>query len=240
MASTKQIYNRIAKEYYHLRTKKYPQGWFYNEMLEMPTTLRLLGNIKGKRILDLGCGPGIYAKILFQKGALIKGTDISDKEVEIARRENPQIEFSIGNAENMIYQNGEFDIVLATLVLEYFKDWSKILREIRRVLKKKGLFIFSMGNPVSNCIRINSKKRAELRREYFKEAKTKSKWWRRVYMTWYHKTYGTIIRLLIKSGFELVNYEDCKPIKKAKKLFPMEYTETTSLPYFCTWVWRKK
>ena len=64
---TKNIYDRIANDYYNIRTNKSTKGWFYNEMLEMPTTLKLLGNIKNKKILDLGCGPGIYAKILSKK-----------------------------------------------------------------------------------------------------------------------------------------------------------------------------
>lgn len=237
---TKQIYNRIAKEYYNLRTKKHPQGWFYNEMLEMPTTLKLLGNIRGKKVLDLGCGPGIYAKILLEKKAKVKGIDISDKEIEIAKGKNPSINFTVGNAEKMPYKNSEFDIVLAALVMEYFENWDKVIYEVKRVLKKRGLFVFSIGNPVTNCIRINHKKRTELKREYFKETQTRSKWWKGVYMDWYHKTYGTIVRVLIKHGFELVNYEDCVPLPRSKKIFPKEYIETTSLPYFCTWVWRKK
>ena len=69
----KKMYDLLAKFYHDLRTKKYPQGWFYNEMLEMPSTLELLGNVKGKKILDFGCGTGIYAKILTKKGAKVSG-----------------------------------------------------------------------------------------------------------------------------------------------------------------------
>ena len=83
---TKETYNRLAKWYYSLRTKKYPSGWFYNELLEMPTTLKMLGNIKGKKILDFGCGPGIYIKVLKKKGAKLKGVDISEKMIKIAKK----------------------------------------------------------------------------------------------------------------------------------------------------------
>jgi len=231
-------YNQIAEEYYHLRTKMHPKGWFYNELLEIPTTLKLLGNIKNKKILDLGCGPGLYARILAKKGAKVKAMDISEKEIEIARKNNPEIEFEVGNAEELPYKNSEFDIVLAALVIEHFDKWDKVLNEVRRVLKKKGIFVFSIGNPVSNCVHI--RKRAKLKREYFKEIENTSKWWNGVKMKWYHKTYGTIIRLLVKNGFELIDYEDCKPLKKAKKLFPEEYNVAISLPYFCAWKLRKK
>ena len=237
---TKNFYNKIAEDYHYLRTKKHPEGWFYNELLEMPTTLKLLGNIKDKKVLDLGCGVGLYTKILIKKRAKVKGFDISEKEIEIARKENPNVEFIIGNAERMPYKNNEFDIVLAALVMEYFKDWDKVLKEVRRVLKKDGIFIFSIGNPVVNCVRAKSASRAMIKRNYFKEGLEKSKWWEGVYMHWYHKKFGTIVRLLVNNGFELEDYEDSYPLKKAKKLFPEDYSTASTLPYFCTWKWRKK
>ena len=75
----KKNYDISAKAYHNLRTIENPQGWFYNELLEMPSTLELLGNVKGKKILDFGCGSGIYAKLLTKKGAKIKGFYISNE-----------------------------------------------------------------------------------------------------------------------------------------------------------------
>ena len=58
-------------------------------------------------------------------------------------------------------------------------------------------------------------------------------------MASYHKTYGTIIKLLRKYRFELLDYEDAFPIRKAKKKFPKDYVMDSLLPYFCVWKWRK-
>ena len=80
----KESYDFMAEYYHDVRTRRNPKGWFYNELLEMPATLELLGNIKGKKILDFGCGTGIYAKILTKKNAKVKGFDISPKMLEIA------------------------------------------------------------------------------------------------------------------------------------------------------------
>ncbi|HSU72961.1 MAG TPA: SAM-dependent methyltransferase, partial [Candidatus Binatia bacterium] len=68
MSVTSRGYNVLAKEYYE--TRKAGQR-VENEYLEMPATLSLLGKVKGKKILDAGCGPGIYARILHNKGARV-------------------------------------------------------------------------------------------------------------------------------------------------------------------------
>lgn len=236
---TKKTYNKIARAYHQFRIEGKK---FHNEYLEMPTTLKLLGNVKGKKILDLGCGTGIYAKILTGRGAKVKGIDISEEEIKIARKEVPKVEFKVGSAEKLPYKNKEFDIVLAALVLEHFKDWNKVLKETHRVLKLNGLFIFSMGNPVVNStkkIKFKGKKFRVIK-DYFKEDLRTTRWWRGVYMGWYHKTFGTIIKSLIENDFSLEDYEDAKPLKKAKKLFPDDYNVTINMPYFCTWKWRRK
>ena len=235
---TKRGYNILAEKYHFLRISGQK---FHNEFLEMPTTLKLLGAVRGKKVLDWGCGTGIYAKILTKKGATVKGIDISNKEIEIAKRENPSVEFKVANAQKLPYRNNEFDIALSALALYYTKDWNPLLKEINRVLKPNGIFVFSEGNPVTDCIGLRGRNtKIEIKRSYFDEkTKVRIPWWGNVVMPWYHKTYGTIIKLLRKNGFELLDYEDSKPIKKAKKLFPKDYAKTSLLPYFCTWKWVK-
>src|SRR3989338_4551471 len=130
-------YDQLAVSYHDLRTKKNPNGWFYNELLEMPATLELLGNVKGKKILDLGCGTGIYAKLLTKKGAKVKGFDISPKMIDIAKKENPNLDLKVGSA-NKIPFNDKFDIVLASLVVHYLSNWDKLLKEVKGVLRQGG------------------------------------------------------------------------------------------------------
>ena len=243
----RKVYEIMAEPYHTHRTKTHPKGWFYNEMLEMPATLSLLGDIKGKKILDFGCGTGIYAKILTKKGAKIKGFDISPKMIKIAREENPNLELKVGSGYKIPFKE-KFDIVIAALVIDYFDNWNKVFREVSRVLKKGGIFVFSGGNPVSECVErvIVGKKRYRVLgiRSYFEEKVHYSDWGypdgRVVRVPGYHKTYETIIKTILKSGFEIVDYKDCYPVKKAKKLFPEDYRTATKSPYFCVWKVKKK
>jgi len=246
-------YDFMAEYYHYLRTKKYTQGWFYNELLEMPTTLELIGNVKGKKILDFGCGTGIYSKLLTKKGAKVKGFDISKKMLEIAKKENPKLDLRQGTGYKIPFKE-KFDIVIAPLVIDYFKDWDKAFKQVSKVLKKGGFFIFSQGNPVSECIK-KVKCRGETlkvlgKKNYFSEKKIYSTWSfdknntgkrdTKIRIPTHHKTYETIIKTIIKNGFEIVNYKDCFPLKKAKKLFPKDYALFSKIPYFCVWKVRKK
>src|SRR3989344_784788 len=131
---TRRTYNQLAKLYHEIRTNPKTGGWFYNEYLEMPTTLKMLGKVRGKRILDLGCGTGLYARILLQKGAKVKGIDVSDEMLRIAQQEVPSVEFTQGSAERLPYKKNEFDIVLAALMMEYLPSWNRVLKEVHRVL----------------------------------------------------------------------------------------------------------
>ncbi len=243
----KKKYNEIAAYYHAIRKKD--QGWFYNEMLEMPTTLKLVGNVKSKKILDIGCGTGIYAKILTKKGAKVKGLDFSEEMLRIAKKENPKVEFKVGGMEKLSYKNNEFDMVLAALSVGYVDNWDRVFKEVRRVLKPGGFFVFSDGNPVIDSLKKVFYKKKEFRvvKDYFREGPRTSRWFvmkpsgkKYVSMTYYHKTYGTIVKIIVRNGFEIVDYEDSYPLKKSQKLFPKDYKLWSNMPYFCTWKVMKK
>ncbi len=244
----KNAYLALGKDYYLARKNKSGISYFYNELLEFPTTLSLLEDVKNKKILDLGCGPGIHAKKLFQKGAQIKGIDISKEFITMARVDAPKIEFKVGDVEKRLpYKNGEFDIVFASLVMGHLDNWDKALNEIKRVLKSRGIFIFSNYNPVTEKF-LKKKWFFKSYRElngYFEEGIKRTNWKAKKEVSssqiiHYHKTYGTTIRELVKNGFEIIDYKDCKPSEKARKMFPKEYARSLNYPHFCVWKVRKK
>ena len=242
----KKAYRLLGQEYYDARKNKTGVSYFYNELLEFPTTLKLLGNVRGKRILDLGCGPGIHSKKLLDRGAKVKGIDISKELIELARKEAPEAEFKVGDISKLPYRNAEFDIAFASLVMGHLKEWGKVLSEVRRVLKKGGIFVFSNYNPVTEKF---SKTRWFFRqfrelKGYFEEEIKKTIWKKdkdiSAEIVHYHKTYGTIVKLIVKNGFEIIDYEDCKPLESAKKDFPEQYKKWAEIPHFCVWKMRKK
>lgn len=241
----KKLYDHIAEHYHNYRTKVNPQGWFFNEMLEMPATLELLGNVKGKNILDWGCRSGIYAKLLTKRGAGVKGFDISEEMLEIAKKNNLKLDLRQGSGLRIPFKE-KFDIVVASLAIHCVKNYGKVFKEVSRVLKKEGYFVFSISNPVVEAHRKIKcgKRKISILDNYFKEGKIYGTWRniknKKIAVFSYHKTYETIIDVILKNDFEIVGYKDCYPIKKAKKLFPEFYDEYTRVPFFCVWKVKKK
>jgi SAM-dependent methyltransferase len=242
-------YGIVAEHYHNWRTKIHPEGWIFNEFLEMPATFELLGDIKGKKILDVGCGAGIYTKEMRKRGAIVKGFDITPEMLEIAKKENPGLDLRLGSAYKIPFKE-KFDVVIAPLVISHLENWDKVFKQVYRVLKKDGYFVFSNGNPITEITWKFSKKDPLVRRfdNYFQEMKNYGNWKnilhkkqvKNVKMPFYHKTYEKIIRLILKNGFEIVDYKDCFPEKKAEKLFPKEYDFLSKVPFFCVWKVRRK
>jgi ubiquinone/menaquinone biosynthesis C-methylase UbiE len=241
----RKIYNQVAMRYHKARTKKETRGWLYNEYLEMPATLSLIENARGKKILEVGCGTGLYARRLLKKGAKVYGIDISEAMLEIARKEVKKAEFKLASVEKIPYKSGSFDIVLAPLMLGYLPKWGKAFKEISRVLKPKGVFIFSVDNPIFSVrkkIRVKGKKYYVFG-DYFREGKKYNIWYKRaliVKVPLYPRTYETIINDILMNGFEITGYKDSKPLPQSKKFWPNEYKKLMKMSVFCVFRCKKR
>lgn len=240
---TIEMYHNLAEEYHELRTKKS----FYNEFVEMPNMIKILGDIKNKKILDWGCGSGIYIKKLKKKCKEIKGFDISPEMVNIAKKLNPEIEIKVGSGIKIPFRE-KFDIVFASLSIHYLKDLNPVFKEIKRVLKKGGIFIFSTGNPITKLGKkkeIDGKKYKVLGiKNYFTLNKTEtiheSENGKKTKVFNYIIKIKDVVSLSQKHGFEIIDYEDTKPLSSSKKLFPKEYEFYSKVPVFSIWKLRLK
>jgi len=106
---------------------------------------------KKDKILDAGCGYGVYSIILADKGYKVNSVDIEKRRIDALnsmKEEYPKIKDMINTKVSSLtklpYKNEEFDIVLCSEVLEHIKEHEKAFFEISRVLKKGGFLIFSV------------------------------------------------------------------------------------------------
>lgn len=103
-------------------------------------------------ILDLGCGPGLYAEKFTQNGHKVTGIDFSQNSIDYAKdqakKKNLDIEYNCANYLELEYKN-QFDLIVLIYMdfgLLLPEDRDKLLSIVNRALKKDGMFIFDVGN----------------------------------------------------------------------------------------------
>jgi ubiquinone/menaquinone biosynthesis C-methylase UbiE len=115
-----------------------------------------LGDLKGRKILELGCGAGEGSVYFAKKGAEVTSVDISKGMLEVvqkvAAKHNVTLTTKQSYSDNIDFPNDTFDIVYAANLLHHV-DIVSTLKEVSRVLKKGGLFV--SWDPVAHNPAIN-------------------------------------------------------------------------------------
>lgn len=104
--------------------------------------------VRGKRVLDAGCGTGWGTKLLAAAGAQsVVGVDISAEAIEDSRRRTPEASFVEGDLQALPFEDGSFDVVVCFEALEHTHDVDLTLDHLVRVLAADGVLFVSSPNP---------------------------------------------------------------------------------------------
>jgi len=103
-------------------------------------------NLENKKILDVGCGVGVYAKKFAQTSKEVYGTDIDEASIKEAKKNYPDIKFFAAPAEKLPFPDNLFDIVFLHEVLEHVVDDKKAVQEAYRVLKPGAKIVIFVPN----------------------------------------------------------------------------------------------
>lgn len=118
--------------------------------LRMSYFRRVAGPLKGRSVLDIGCGGGLLSEALHEDGASVCGVDVSGASIREAQRHarcrELAIDYRIADAAALPFPNASFDIIVASEVLEHVADVDTMLDEVARVLKPGGIFLFDTPN----------------------------------------------------------------------------------------------
>ena len=220
-------YDQLA-EAYAARIATKPHNAYY----ERPATLSLLPEVKDKRVLDVGCGPGVYAEILVGMGAEVVALDANPKMVAYARArvgEGAQVILANLEAPLDFFDNERFDLVLAPLVMDYIHDWRGTFGEFHRVLKQDGVLVFSIEHPVMKYID------HQVQSNYFQVERVAYTWrgfGSPVEVPSYRRSLADVFNPLLESGFVLDTVLELLPTVKFKENASKDYEELLRQPGF--------
>lgn len=206
----------------------------YNAYIERPATLSLLPPVKDKQVLDAGCGPGVYSEWLVKHGATVLAIDVSPKMVELARKRlGNKVEIrqaDLGKPLDFL-EDKTFDIVLSPLVLDYVKDWHSLFTEFARILKRAGLFIFSVEHPFPKMWPTEERVRPPT--HYWTTELIEVEWTGvGVVVPSYRRPLQAMITPLNAAGFVVERIIEPLPTDECRRLHPATYEETSKRPTF--------
>lgn len=138
---------RTARVYHAFRNR----GDTYNDLIEVPAMRRLVGDVSGKRLLDVGCGFGSASVHYAQQGASVTAIDISETMINLAREEAARagvhIDFLVQDATDMEdIPSDSFDLAVSSISVGL--DVPCFFREAARVLRPGGVLCYSEVHPI--------------------------------------------------------------------------------------------
>jgi SAM-dependent methyltransferase len=214
-------YEAFADEYL-----EHASRGFFNAFYDRPACLDLLGDVNGARVLDVACGPGLYAEELVRRGATVVGVDQSPRMIELCRARVPSGDFRVGDLGDRLdwLSDASFDRVLFALAIEYVDDRVSALKELRRVLKPTGSLVLSRQHPTADWL---DKGGGYFDTRVIEE--TWSKGWRlRYWLTPLESTCAEISA----AGFVIERLVEPRPVGEAAQINPEEYARLHREPGF--------
>jgi len=130
------------------------RAWAEDEDQQVPTyerAIRYVAITPGQRVLDIGCGTGVFLRRLAERGAVAFGLDASQALLEIARERVPEAELIVGEMEQLPYDNDTFDLVTGFNSFFFAADPVAALREAGRVAKTGAPVVIQVWGPPERC-----------------------------------------------------------------------------------------
>ena len=222
----------------------------FNECIETPIFLAMLPDLRGKKVLDIGCGMGQHAKQYSDMGAdSILGIDISEKMLEYAKEHN--------SAKNITYKqmafedigglSDRFDLVTSSLAFDYAENFDELMKNVYDLMEDDAYFVFSMSHPMATAwdgeypryTRTESGVRLYANiSNYMVEGKRTIKWVVDNYEL-YHRTFASIINSIVKANFIIEECRESNISDQMRDEYPSMFGGTIHRPDFVFFRCRK-
>lgn len=206
----------------------------YNAHYDRPAVLGLLGDVSGCRVLDVGCGSGLYAEELTRRGANVVAFDSSSKLVNLARRRvSGRADIRVHDLADPIewLADDSIDQAVMALVLHHLAHPVSALREIHRTLKPGGRVVVSTVHPTADWQQLGG--------SYFTDEMLDGTWnsgwearFRRAPLTVWCAEFR-------EAGFVIERLVEPLPAESMRERFPETFDKLSNAPFFIVFVLQK-
>lgn len=199
----------------------------YNAWYDRPAVLDLIGEVAGRRVLDAGCGPGLYAEQLIARGAEVVAFDHGSKMVQLAQARLG--DGAVVRVHDLAHpldwlDDDSFDAALMALVIHHLDDRVPALREIYRVLRPGGHLVVSTHHPTSDWLRHGG--------SYFSVEPIEETWSRGWKVRYWRMPLTTVCDEFTQAGFIIDRLLEPRPAPNMAERFPEEYEKLNREPGF--------
>ncbi|MBU4223964.1 methyltransferase domain-containing protein [Patescibacteria group bacterium] len=187
-----------------------------SDILVNSELLKIIGDVKGKTILDLGCGDGTIAASLSKKGAKVVGVDKKEHSIKLAKEKDGK--YLCKDIRKVNLKKNEFDVIYSSMVFLFLsdKEIKDLAKKIYHWLKKKGVFVISDIHPTTEIQGDNSfwvKHDIPNNFDYFKTSEVKAtlrnKNNEKSTFTYFHRSLSTYIEHFTSAGLKMIDL--CEP-----------------------------
>lgn len=154
-----------------------PDDIVFGATIPGETELRLIGDLDGRRVLELGCGAGHNAIRMAQHGARVIAVEPSGEQIQRARdaadRAGVKVEFHHGELADLAFLRAEgIDVAMSAYGFGGLDDVARLIRQVHRVLKQEAPLIISLPHPALTMIHPAAADPLHIRRSWFDTSPT--------------------------------------------------------------------
>jgi SAM-dependent methyltransferase len=206
---------------------------------EWPALCALLPEMRGLRVLDLGCGFGWFCRWAREHGAAsVLGIDVSEKMLERARAttSDAAIRYERADAERLELAAASFDLAYSSLALHYIEDLRALLAKLHAALVPGGRLVFSVEHPIfmapsHPAFSVDADGRTTWQLDNYLVEGPRTTDWLAKGVIKQHRTVATYLNLLLRAGFTLKNIVEWGPTDDQIAARP-EWAVERHRPYF--------
>jgi len=212
-------YDELAEEYVE-EIESNP----YNAHLEFPATTELIPDVDGKRVLDAGCGAGLYTEWLLEGGADVVGVDASEGMLERARERLDDAALQrVDLSGPLPFRADAFDGVVSGLALGYIEEWRPVFEEFRRVLADGGFVVFSVKHPFDEFP-------LPAASNYFETERYVKEW--AVDVPYHRRPLSAVLNPVLEAGLRIDRVAEPRPTAAFEAAWPERYETESRQPVF--------